>query len=404
MLKILSILFILNSVLFAQLIELNPLSLGFDHVPQSKMISRGVGSVGFDNADHVYNPKYNFTTKYVSFSASYLSDIKTESDLIVHSNSYPITENLDNTSWDLGLQLKFLSFNLNVNYFNNIIFHQRFLHNITKTLESDKGNITLALENTLHQITHRIIQFSLVKNLSEHSSLAIAILTNNFEYQMNSENNKSLFDYSEPFFGNIQYLASYNHSFPFFDFYVLLRTQNSLEKLETSGYIYKDNRQYTHKPYISFPGNFGYGVQFKVTSGLTSSIEMKHEFLFTEDDAIVFKRYDYTTEREHYKGLSIFNTELNWGIKYNILTYVDLGLLLNYSLDNDYQILTDSDEDYFKYKIDQYYTLIPSLRFTYNFLALSFYYQYTKLTYENLANTHREDVSQLFKINFSVNY
>ncbi len=92
--RLLLFLGILTCFPYGLLIELNPLSIGFDHVDKAQVIYQGEGSIGFDTFDNIYYPKYKNSSDLLSFSASFLYNSKAEFILITNNHPYPVSSKM----------------------------------------------------------------------------------------------------------------------------------------------------------------------------------------------------------------------------------------------------------------------------------------------------------------------
>lgn len=396
--KVILFLLVIPFYVLGQFIDSNPVGLGNDQFPQAQVKSYGIGNLGFDVCDFIYNPKYIYSQEHFHVYTSFNYNTKSHREYKTHNYNYNLSDGINSWGPTFDLKIVYKDYNFNLIYSNLIFFDQQIKGTYSYGFETSEGIWKITIGDPINEVAHKIFQFAISKRISQYLSFSIGIRSNYFMSRINSPTTIEFIDFQTKLIDNFQYLLAMNYVHSSYKLYFLVRTQNSLVNLKGEGFIDGYKILFENDPYVSFPGLIGYGFQYQILKDIKLSLEISHEYLSSVGRIYYGKTI---------KGHGIFNSEMSLGINYSLLTMFKLGLLYSHYLKYDDEIGLGSETGNSAFphaEITNPWSVVFSIKYIYRNFEVSGYYQYSYVKY-NLENYYRvEDSAKYFKISLGVSY
>ena len=310
----------------AQIFEYD-LIFTFNDYPIAKNNLSGIGNLGFDSHESLYNPKYNSENE--NKLAIYLSS----NSIINYTAKIPSTDaevfKGEFIMWpNLSLQYNIDKYSFYIQYFNELLLKNRAVGTWSFHIPSFNGERSITSPEPEFLISNNELQLAVSRKIMKGFSISVGILTNIFR-------NKQIFgsivkEISSNFLDNIQILGSINYNSGSISLYLLGKSQAGPLHLNPEIIDLNEDIKFYNNAIISYPGYLGYGIQYKIINPLKISIEMQHEFFNTVYD-YKYKRVPYVEpwDRSGKFSKNIFNNEIIIGLNY--FTPINLSVGLMYS-------------------------------------------------------------------------
>ncbi|MBD3226025.1 MAG: hypothetical protein GF313_14960 [Caldithrix sp.] len=243
--------------LFAQFIDLNPVSLGNEQFPQAQIKSFTTGNLGFGTRVQIYNPKYLSSPKMFHIYLSFNHHIQSQRQYKVDNVSLKLAR--QRPSWAPHISAKIVSgnYNINLTYCKLLSFNRRFTGKYTYEFYSSKGILLLEFVDPEQQAMHHSLQIALSRKLSEAALITAGMRSNSFKLKTENQESIKFVEFLSPVISNLQYFLSVNYAKPHYEACILLRTQNAMNELKGNGFSEGYNLSFENKPFVSYPGLLG---------------------------------------------------------------------------------------------------------------------------------------------------
>jgi hypothetical protein len=201
-------------------------------------------------------------------------------------------------------------------------------------------------------------------------------------------------------FENTQFLISVNHKFNHrLSGYINFKSQDTRNEM-TKKASFQGKKIMLPDTYLSLHGNIGYGLQWKLSEKIKTSIEFSHQFIEVDEENIID---GYTEKLEH----SIWNNEIIFGTKVTPIEKLEVGLMFSTYLKFDNKIYmlfssANSPYEYTQVNPSHIYCLIGSIRYSLSIFTLTAYYQHSQAQYINEPRK-TFDYGNFIKLNLDAN-
>lgn len=372
----------------------------FGQSPQTAIRSSGIGNYGFDSDEMFFNPRSSDIKSDFILGISALFNVNSG---LYRTNSSRVetrrySTNIDDNAFDFFLKYKHKDYDFHLNYFTNLFFRQKGQNGLDVLFffETYNGPQNLLGLNPEYYISNKTMQFAVSRKFDSFT-LAAGFLTNRYIYKIVLDDPYSV-ELKSNFLENIQLLISLNYNYEnLLRFYLLGRTENSEIELIPDIHSIETSLISRYKLLVSFPAMVVYGIQYNLIGELKLSVEMCHDFLTTNNDPDLFKRW----------GQKLSTSEMILGINYTLFGTWQIGALYSRFLEYKSGVRFESHVVYegavfFPIETLQMYKLATSYK--YKDWALQANYQYGVSEYDLPDNVYMQEKSQLLRFSIITNF
>jgi hypothetical protein len=284
-------------------------------------------------------------------------------------------------------------------YSKQLSFNQKYKGIYSYGFQSDNSTFVINYDDPIYEISHHIFQLSLSRKLNNIFNITFGLRSNFFKSKLKNSETIEYVEFSTGIFDNIQIITTLNCENKLYNYYVLLKTQNGMNKMDGSGFFDGYNLSFKTEPFVSFPGLFSYGFQYKILEKSNINVEVLHEFLFISND--------YYENNIFMDGHNIFNTELYIGSNYEIINGLNLGLMYSKYISYDDEIglgNKTSNSVFTESNIRNPWSIVFASQYLYKSFRIAFNYQYSKITYKIENDDKIIDAGHFIKLGFGVSY
>lgn len=360
--------------------------------PHAGIYSSGIGNLGFDCHESIFNPIHNSDAKLKVFVTTNLNIDSGRSGS--WSNILTFLPNFD-------LKYSESSFTFHFSYYTNLLLHQKSIAG-TWVIRFP-GQNTINSRGLSQKIFNNRTQLALSVPLGDYFTGSLGVFFNTFTniIDFNDTLVKAL-DVKTASFQKIQFSGSLNLHFKNgLKSYILLRSQRSNVQLNPKFIELSDEISFANPYSVSFPGELSYGMQLPVTKTLKISTELTHQYLFQKSFSI---RNSESIEKTE---LNILLSEISIGANYLFKFPFKLGIVLSrYVQHMDWlrPFYTTGTGESALGNVRNPMTFVFSSEYAFGKLLFTLHFQYSTVKY-NLENISVDfvDQSKFIKIGFGTN-
>lgn len=418
---------ILPVSLFSQLVENAPQYFNyFTDTPYYEIEPDGVGSFGFGNPLSNFNPIYQTRPNKLMFSIAANCNIHTSTfykdyyssrhfdfydEVVIIKPDFILDyqiENLTIPEHKLGTYQFRISHYADMNQKNTAnISYNLGGHHFSKLITS-KSNY--------------VLQFTVIRKISESISLSGSYLTNQFLYSIEFPGYGKQSIRSD-YFAQKQLHFSLNINLPRTNIYLLAKTQEAavtlspgrLSKIENLisgndkiGRPVPQVRPVYNNAVLSYPGIFALGIQYSLNHKINISLESVNHYLRAEEKLAFQYPFYYDDVEAKFKH-DVINPELVAGMSYQTTSKLNLGTSISYYLSYDYSGDHDDviTESHAPYEIQNPLSAVLSSSYELGKFSLGMHYQYSyaRIQYgEYHEYNSGDETQQIHQLKFSLNY
>jgi hypothetical protein len=346
------VLFLNVLVIKAQILEFESSLYNFFRNSNSYPVKpNGIGSYGFNSQTSNYNPTFLERENKILFNISGISNVKNARHGTDEDKRKYFKEIISfHPELLMDYQVKDLKIpGYNIGSFQLRLSHYQSLSRYNKArygIGIFPGNIVLRDYEIL--ISNSILQFSLIKKITNNLSLSGSILTNDYKYYFRADSYGTE-KLRSRYFEQRQFISSINYYQKNIKIYALFKSQQVYKKLSPDRLLlleklfYPNQQPTRHVPQenqipnhsvVSFPGSFAFGFQYTCNNRLKLSIENVNHYLFADKKVKIYNSSGNYYEEE-FKHDSI-NPEIILGLNYSLSKLIQLGSTYSQFLKSEY--------------------------------------------------------------------
>jgi hypothetical protein len=393
------ILFLNVLMVKAQILELESFFYHFFRNSNSFLIKpNGIGSYGFNSQTSNYNPTFLERENKILFDISGISNVK-NARYNADEEKRKLYKEIISFHPEFLIDYQVKDFKIpgyNISSFQIRLSHYQSLSRYNKArfgFPIGHGNIVLRDFEIL--ISNSVLQFSLIKKITNNLSLSGSILTNDYKYYFRTDSYGTE-KLRSRYFEQKQFISSINYYQKNVKIYALFKSQQAYNKLSPDRLLlleklfYPNQQSTRHVPQenqipnhsvVSFPGSFAFGFQYICNNRLKLSIENVNHYLFADKKVKIYNSSGNYYE-EDFKHDSI-NPEIIMGLNYSLSKFIQLGSTYSQFLKSEYNnnvISYSSSQD----NIENNQFLTFSVMLNVKKMDISIYYQYSFAKIEDI--------------------